>query len=852
MSTTLSASHEAERAAAPESAPASPRVWTWLLSVSTAVPALLLLAALPGAGGPLYDRGPWVVVLVFIGFVLSEPMVFHVEARNEAVSFSPSDIPLALGVLMLSPWTLLAVRLVAAGAALVHWRRPPTFKLALNLAAFTLETVVTVVAFRAVVALGVGLGPALWVGLIIALLVGLVAGGVTIAAAISLFEGGLAGRVRKEFTHSYLFYLPGAVLGASAAVPYLVAPWLVLLFVVPAPLVWVILRSHGSLMHRFVDLSQIHAFSSQVGRSTHLDDIATTAVEEIAGHLRAKSVALVVWGETGRMVEATVGDAGVLSGFPDGPADWPWFADMTPGEPWSTTDAEHHTVTAALRSVGVVDALVVALGDETDLIGVLVVADRHGAFATFDAHDIERLRTLAQQLTVALRKGQLHVQIQHKALHDRLTGLANRSYFDAWAAQHLDDNPGRSAAVLMIDLDRFKEVNDTLGHHAGDQLLVEITRRLEAAVDRGAMVARFGGDEFAIFMSDIDVAGACRLADAVSDALEAPISLDEITMAIAGSIGIAVTPVHGTDLSTLLRRADMAMYDAKRQHDRYAVFHPGLEGTDSTRLALLADLRSSLANGKIDVHFQPQRNVRSLVVCSVEALARWHHPVHGFVSPDVFVTLAERVGLIWRLTELVLAKALEAVRHWLDDGREIGVAVNISAQSLVSDNFPQLIAAALQRANVPAHLLTLEITERAMIGDSPRTVEVLEQLDRLGVRLSVDDFGTGYSSMMNLRHLPISELKIDRSFVTEMLVGGNDEVIVSSTVALGHNLGMSVVAEGVETPEVEARLRSAGCDIAQGYGIARPLPLEQLDEFLRSSRTRPTPERWRQRTMTSR
>ncbi len=825
---------------------ASPQSRSWLLSISAAGSAVLLLAGLPGSlvghTGALFDHGIWIVAVVFVGFIISEPLVFHVEARNEAVSFSPSDIPLALGLLTLSPLVLVLVRVVAATIALIRWRRPPPFKLALNLAAFTVETVVAVVVFRAVIDwtaidVGAGVGPILWVDLMAALLIGLIAGGVTIATAIAFFEGSFLERVRKEFSHSYLFYLPGAVLGASTTIPYLVEPWLVLVFVLPAPLVWLVLRSHGSLMHRFVDLSQIHAFSSQVGRSTHLTDIADTAVREISGHLRAATVALVVYDEAGRMVEAGVGNRDLLDVLPAGPDDGLWHSDLRTGDLFAVDGAMDDRLARSLCEAGFANAVVAPLADEEEPIGLLVVADRQGAVKHFDGHDLERLRPLSQQLTVAVRKGQLHVQIQHKALHDRLTGLPNRAYFDAWVGQHLGAS-GQPAALMMIDLDRFKEVNDTLGHHAGDQLLIEVTARLRAALGDAEIAARFGGDEFAVFIPHDREAEVVALAESISDALEEPIALNDTTVAIAGSIGIAVAPQHGADSDSLLRRADMAMYEAKRCHERFALFRPEFEGSDSARLALLGDLREALHEGSLAVYFQPQMDLRSRVVHSVEALARWRHPVHGEIAPDVFVQVAEQAGLIARMTQRVLDEALDAVRHWLDRGQEIGVAVNVSAQSLVNEDLPRVIDVALRQAGVPPQLLTLEITEGAMIGDSSRTKSVLEQLDRLGVKISVDDFGTGYSSMVNLRHLPISELKIDRSFVSEMLVGANDRVIVNSAIDLGHNLGMQVVAEGVESDEVEAELRALGCDLVQGYGICRPLPLEELDAFLTSMATR--------------
>ncbi|CAN5774778.1 hypothetical protein BH23ACT10_BH23ACT10_17890 [soil metagenome] len=808
----------------------------WLLAAAAAVAAVALVGFCPAPTVALFTAPWWMPAAVFAGFVISEPLVFRVESRNEAVSFAPSDIPLALGLLTLSPVLLLAVRVVSTAIALVIWRRQPPFKLALNLSAFMIEGAVAITVLRLLVGGGaVRVDMILWLALIAALLAGLVVGGITIASAISYFDGSPARRVRREVTHSYLFYLPGAVLGASTMTPYLVEPWLGVVFIAPAPLVWLVLRSHGALMNRFTDLSQIHAFSSQVGRSAQLDEIVDTAVQQIARHLRASTVALIVYDGDARVGEACLGDRALLGALPGGPDAPTWPPSARSGELLRIEAERDDPLCAALRASGVGEGIVVALADDVDVLGILLVADRCGAATRFDRNDLDRLRPLSQQLTVALRKGLLHVEIQHKALHDRLTGLPNRAYLDVWLSGHLGAVTGRSVAVLMIDLDRFKEVNDTLGHHAGDQLLIEVTARLRRVLGEGDIVARFGGDEFALCLPDAGDHDLSDVVDRIGDALEAPITLGETTVAIAGSIGIAIAPDHGSDSDTLLRRADLAMYEAKRRHQRAATFRAEYEGSDPHRLALLGDLRQALSDGSIEVHFQPQLDLRDGSVHSVEALARWHHHAHGDIPPDVFIPLAEQAGLIGRLTLRVLDLALAGVRGWLDDGRSMSVAVNVSAQSLVNESLPRVIAAALRRLDVPAHLLTLEITEGAMIGDSLRTGEVLDQLAALGVRVSVDDFGTGYSSMVNLRHLPISELKIDRSFVSEMLAGANDRVIVSSAIDLGHNLGMSVVAEGVESSEVADELGTLGCDLAQGFAVCRPMPLDRVTRYLEST-----------------
>ncbi len=817
---------------------ASPRLKVALLAVVLLAFDGALLATAPRPTTALFDsHWPAVAVVVALAFAVSERLVFHIEARNEAVSFSPSDLPLALGLLVLSPVTFVCARLAGAAAGMILWRRPPLFKFAFNLSVFTAESLIAVVIFRSVGA-GSEVTLATWALLTLAMMVGLVTTGALIAVAISFFEGDVVSRVRKELTHSYIFYLPGAILASSTIVPFLIEPWLGLVFLLPAPLVWLILRSHGALLHRYSDLTDIHEFSRQVGRSTQLEEIADTAVRQIADHLRAGTVALTVWDIDGTALQSCYGNRDSLEVLPAGSTDPEWAEALGADGPVMIDDGDPEgPLHRRLVAHGLSQAIIVPLGDHTGLLGALLVADRHGAVEAFTTDDRDRLRPITNQLVVALRKGQLHLQIQHEATHDRLTRLPNRAYFEAWAQQMLELEPDCDHALLMIDLDRFKEVNDTLGHHGGDLLLLQVTDRLLESVADGDMAARFGGDEFAIFVPGAGEAEASVLAEVVSTAIERPFQLGEATVAVAASIGVAIAPHHGSSCEALLRRADLAMYDAKRRHERSTVYRDDLEGRDSARLTMLADLREALATASLEVHFQPKIDLRTREIAGVEALARWNHPVHGAVPPDDFIPLAEQSGLIFELTQQVLDRSLEAVRHWSDGGLRIGVAVNLSPQSLIDERMPRMIAASLERARVAPGYLTVEITESTMIGDARRTLRVLENLDRLGVRVSVDDFGTGYSSLVNLRHLPISELKIDRSFVADMVLGHSDAVIVKSTIELGHNLGLTVVAEGVETAEVQDLLQSLGCDMAQGFGLCRPLPLDKLDAWLESSQT---------------
>ncbi|MEO1060800.1 MAG: EAL domain-containing protein [Actinomycetota bacterium] len=795
-----------------------------------------VLTLTPGRTDALVASGSITMVLIAIGFFVSEPMVFHIEARNESVSFSPTDLPLAYGLLFLSPVSLVLMRLVVGGAALVIWRRPPAFKLALNLSNYAVETVVAVVVLRALHPGDLAITPQTWATLTAALLVSLIASAGTIALAISRFENDLVDRLRSERLYSFLFYLPMAVVVATAAVPVIDNPWFAAVSSSPVVVIWLVLRSHGSLMHRYSDLSDVHDFSHQVGRSEHLDDITSTAIQEVTEHLRASRAALLVWDDRPGSVAAAAGDTELLSIMPTDSADRDWAAVASPDRiEVVRADPPDEEVARRLAGIDVAEAVVAPLADEAGPVGLLVVADRHGASTTFSIEDVSRVRTIARQLTVALRKGRLYVRVQHQATHDRLTGLPNRTLFEAHADAELIEH--RQLAIFLLDLDRFKQVNDTLGHQAGDELLVKVAARLRTAVGNDGLIARLGGDEFGFVAAGCDGAQAVELARRMAHVINEPFPVQGADVSVGVSVGIALGPDHGDDLTTLLRRADVAMYAAKRHHDEVRVFEALLEDPqDADRLALLGDLRAAIRQGALDVHYQPQLDVRSGQIVGAEALARWIHPEHGFVPPDEFIVLAEQSGLILPLTDRVLTRALGTASRWRSDGHEVGVAVNISAHSLIDDQFPDLVVERLREHDLPGEALTLEITETAMMSDTERAFQTLTRLGEFGIHVSIDDFGTGYSSLVNLRRLPITELKIDRAFVMAMLEDECDAAIVRSTIELGHSLGLPIVAEGVESTELLGHLGMLGCDIAQGYVISRPLPAAELFEYLDSSR----------------
>ncbi len=432
------------------------------------------------------------------------------------------------------------------------------------------------------------------------------------------------------------------------------------------------------------------------------------------------------------------------------------------------------------------------------------------------------------------RKAQ-RLALEHQATHDALTDLPNRVLLARRLRENLasaweDRSP---LAVLILDLDRFKEINDTLGHPVGDLLLRAVAERLARLVRPEDTFARFGGDEFAVLLPATDAARARQVACRLVRALESPFTVEGLTLHVDASAGIALFPDHGSDAESLIPRADLAMYAAKQRRARVEIYDPAQDRTSVRQLRLTGALRGAMEAGEIGLVYQPKVAAASGRIVGVEALVRWSHRELGNVPPDEFIGLAERSGLIRPLTLFVLENALEQAARWHRRGMELEISVNISARNLLDEDLPALVEALLARRRLPAHRLGLEITESVIMEDPQEALEVLMQVAALGVGIAIDDFGTGYSSLAYLRRLPAREIKIDRSFVIEMDRNEDDVTIVRSTIELAHNLGLAVVAEGVETRRVWERLRALGCDYGQGYLFSRPLAPHALEGLLR-------------------
>jgi diguanylate cyclase (GGDEF)-like protein len=454
----------------------------------------------------------------------------------------------------------------------------------------------------------------------------------------------------------------------------------------------------------------------------------------------------------------------------------------------------------------------------------------YGVLFRFIATASNRLQRQSEELRVSA------VRDRHQATHDALTGLPNWELLRDRLEQGLAaaTRSEREIALLLIDLDRFKEINDSLGHTYGDKLLCQVGPRLQSVLREGDTVARLGGDEFAVLLPSVDgVAEAQAVAERLRLSLHRPFDVDGVALDVEASIGIVLSPEHGTDTEELLRNADIAMYAAKELKAGAVVFEADQHVTAPWRLTLLGDLRRALeGTDELFLNYQPKYTLDGERIEGVEALLRWQHPTEGLIPPGDFIPVAEGTSIILRLTERVLNLSLAQMRGWLDAGHAVPVAVNLSTRCLLDAALPEMVQRLLAQYRVPAELLRLEVTESAVMGDAARCMEVLQRLHDLGVRLSIDDFGTGYSSMAYLRRLPVDELKIDRSFVLGMTTTPQDAVLVRTAIDLGHNLGLTVVAEGVEGAEQVHALRELGCDIAQGYHYARPMLGEAFGELL--------------------
>jgi diguanylate cyclase (GGDEF)-like protein len=523
------------------------------------------------------------------------------------------------------------------------------------------------------------------------------------------------------------------------------------------------------------------------------------------------------------------------------------FAAVDSGDPATALRIEDFQIEPAFRTISAM--VVTAAADEQRLAATELADMQH-------LQSLTRLLTpvvflagllLAAVLALITRGHRRLLDLEraravHDSLHDALTGLPNRKllvdrFEQALRAAH---RARTRVGLLIIDLDHFKEINDTFGHHYGDELLAQVGPRLTGALRAVDTVARFGGHQFAVLLPDMQgVNDATAVAAKLTASLARPFEVEGVDLDIEANAGIVLSGEHGQDAATLLQRADIAMYVAKTQNLGVFAYDPAFDAHSPARFALLGELRRALDLGDFVLHYQPKVTISTGEVVGAEALVRWQHRERGLVFPDAFIPLAEHTGLIGPLTRCVLDTALAQARTWADAGRPLPISVNLSARNLLDERLPDQVAQLLAAHGVAPELLELEVTESAIMTEPVRAQQVLEKLSALGVCISIDDFGAGYTSFGQLKTLPVGELKIDRSFVMTMIEDRTNALIVQSLVDLGHNLGLRLVAEGVESEHALRALAAFGCDVAQGYHLARPMTAEAFDTWRAGRRVTP-------------
>jgi len=823
--------------------PSSPVIALRVLALATVLGVLGVsaLSTVIGEQVPVQGRHlPWGLLLAL--FLVVEASVLHVQLRREAQTVSMSEIPLVLGLFLADPLTVVVTRVVGSALVYALYRRQAPLKLTFNLALAFAEVSLGLAVFHAANGDAGAVGSRSWLAAYLAVAASSILSAVAVMFVISVYEGGLR---LQELRSAVSTGLPiaglTATLGLIATNCLILSTetaWLLAAAAVACVLAY---RTYASLADRHLSLERLYRFSQVVGSTPEVDEVIRSMLAQARDLMRAESADLVLLPAPGATSGLRMSYDGARLIRHDAP-------EMAPGA-WlrgQVVDrATAQLVTASGRDRdprdylalrGIQEAVVAPLRSSTGVIGAVVVADRMGSVRSFSVGDVQLLATVANHAAVALENGRLVDRLRHESLHDALTGLANRVRLEATLVQGLQryesgQSPG--LALLLMDLDRFKEVNDTLGHLHGDLLLREVGQRLVRTVPPGALVARLGGDEFAVVLPDVsDDQAAVVVARGLLAALEVPTTIEDVRLEIGASIGIALAPAHGHEVGQLLKCADVAMYAAKGAGLGVQAYRPELDQNEPGKLVMGTELRAALTNGEITVHAQAKASLATGQPTGMELLLRWRHPTRGLVSPDEFIPVAEQTGLLRPLTAKVLGEGIAACAQWRAAGLDLGVAVNLSTRSLLDPELVDDILRLLDEHSVPPGSLTMEITEGSVMSDLTGSAAVLGRLHDAGVRLSVDDFGTGYSSLSYLSRLPVNEVKIDKHFVLGMRTDEQDAAIVRSIIDLGASLGLQVVAEGVEDAVTWDRLRALGCDLAQGWFLSRAMVLSEVPDWV--------------------
>jgi diguanylate cyclase (GGDEF)-like protein len=776
-----------------------------------------------------------VLIAVFLGLMAAESFSVHFEFRKQSFSWSPSEFAFVIALVLVGgAWTA-AARAAAIGVVLLAQGFPRP-KAAFTVSVAVLEVCAAVGVLR-LFRVGDISEPLTWLAYLLAVVAGSVLGAALIAAAISATQG-FPGRAlsRALFVPVLLVGPVSVVVGLAVLLLVSVTPWAWLLIAPLLVALALLYRRFGAVTREGHSVERVYDFARRVEQVSPDEAGTRQIVEAVRELLNAERVAL--WlppylDEEPRLLVSA--DNGAV--WYDGPgdpddvfrrravaSDGPLLVSVA-----RAGDAEE---IAALARRGVSDLLGAPVMTAAGEPGYLEVCDRRSDIVSFADNDRGALDSMLTHVNAAIRHQQLLTQIRYDADHDRLTGLPNRQRLASEIDQLLATDPvGARAGLILAALGNYTEVTDTLGHAASDELLLVTAGLLREHAPPRALLARMEGEQFAVLLPGLSLAATERAARRLREAASTRARVAGLDLEVTLTIGVAAAPVHGTDAGMLMQRADVALL-AAADSGGVASYHPVLDQQSLRRLQLGTELEQAMADGQISVVFQPIIDAQTSDIVSVETLVRWAHPRYGSIAPDDFIHLAEQIGRIGAVTDHVLDLALARCRRWLDQDIALSVAVNLSAHCLTEPDLVTRVRRALQRHGVPGELLTLELTESSVVDDSVRDSTVLADLHGLGLRLSMDDFGTGYSSLSQLRQLPIDEVKIDKSFVLGMSTSQGESFIARSIIELAHNLGLRVVAEGVEDELTRNLLADMGCDKLQGFLVSRPLPDDRLESWL--------------------
>jgi len=816
-----------------------------VVATAGAVAALyfLQLSGLRAPGGSRVEL--WPAVALGVWAAGAQP----VAVRNQrfSLSFGLHEIPVLVGFAFLSPWAVLTATFCGQVASQAQRRRPP-IKALTNTVAYVASVSLGLLLYDRFIGTASPVSAKGWgLAFVAAALIGLV-DLVLVTGTIAFADP----RWRRPPLKALLLQVAlGAAVctaGGLVAISLVwVSTWSIFLFIAIAVTADLGYRATLVAKQRYANLEKLYEFTRRLSSLTEGRDVISAVLEETGTMLSAGKAQLVAPLEPPLeqlALRCTKNGDGSPEVREDAPLSPLGALVRQRGAMFLSSHTQDIAVLDAMQAEGITEGLVAPLQRDDPVAGYLLVAERHFRHEGFNNSDLHLFEALAANAGVALRGTELLAKLrheaatrQHQAHHDSLTGLPNRVLFSERLEEVLDKSVnGTRTAVMLIDLDGFKEVNDTLGHGTGDSVLKEVARRLGYFEERGHIVARLGGDEFAVLVSKApDDQAIEALAEQVIAAIREPMAVEGLLLDVRASCGVAVSPDHASHATGLLRCSDVAMYAAKGTGGGVQTYKLSEDKATPRRLRLATELRQAIDSEGLELWYQPVVNLGTGTVISCEALLRWNHDQFGPIAPTEFIPIAESAGLIDPLTWWVMEVALSQVKRWREHVPGLSMAVNLSARSLMSMGITQRVGNLLDRVGVEPSVLTLELTESSTMTDTAGSQRVLNSLNELGVSLSIDDFGTGYSSLSRLKQIPFDELKIDKSFVKEMVSDRGDEAIVRSTIDLARNLGRSVIAEGVEDRATLQRLASLGCDAAQGFYLARPLPALQCESWLLSA-----------------